>query len=358
MQVCYAAHVRLVSGTELEREGFAITVEDSARVGVYPPSSFFAETRLAVVGAGRLGTSLALAIRARGGRVVAFTSRSAHGRERAECHLGMAAAPTLRNLLESQPTLLFMTVPDGALPGVAVELAEELAGLRRQRETRPRPALIVHTSGATSVDILDPLAQLGCPTLALHPLQTFAEPITGSARLAGSTFAITPGPLCSYEQGARLAQELGGNPFLLREEDRPLYHAAAVFASNYLVTIAWMAEELAKSAGLSGETALRSLLPLMQGALDNLAERGSVTALTGPLSRGDESTIESHLQALGARHPEIRPVYEALGRATLPLVGRRRGLPAETLERLSTLLNQASGSSLDASSQGSADVEP
>jgi predicted short-subunit dehydrogenase-like oxidoreductase (DUF2520 family) len=272
-------------------------------------------------------------------------------------------------LLGENPTLIFLTVPDQALPEVTDQLARSLAALGRPVPREPSPsgqqqrATVVHTSGATSVEVLTPLAELGYPTLALHPLQTFAEPVTGAAKLTGSAFAITPGPLSSYDEGARLALSLGGRPFRLEEENRPLYHAAAVFASNYLVTLASLAEELAQAAGLKAEIALESLLPLMQGSLDNLAAQGSTNALTGPLSRGDEATVALHLASLSSKYPDALPAYLALGRATLRLVSRRGEVSPEALERLSALLESGQRTvgrqqtSLDAPPPGGAQPE-
>lgn len=196
----------------------------------------------------------------------------------------------------------------------------------------------MHTSGATSTAVLAACAARGCLTLSFHPLQTFGDPATGAERLAGATVAVTAGQGDDLEEasrlGERIARAIGASPFRLSEEHRVLYHTAATMASNYLVTLAHVAENLLCAAGFPREAALPALLPLMRGAVDNLTTQGSVAALTGPLSRGDAETVAAHLSVLAHDFPTTSMLYRDLGLATLDIVRDRHEIALETIEWL------------------------
>lgn len=150
--------------------------------------------------------------------------------------------------------------------------------------------------------------------------------------------AVTPGPRGGWELGELLAHGAGAHPFFLREDDRILYHAAACMASNYLVALEHASELLFRRAGLASEGALQAFLPLVQGAVDNMSVRGTVAALTGPLSRGDIGTIAAHLDELAAKAPDQLPLYRTLGLATLDLVRQRAELPPAVIAQMEALL--------------------
>jgi predicted short-subunit dehydrogenase-like oxidoreductase (DUF2520 family) len=266
---------------------------------------------------------------------------------RAEEWLGLPASPALSDLVRLGPDLYFVCVPDSALMDVASELGAEL---RVRIEATPgavdaggagRRPVVAHTSGATSVSALLPCEAAQVATLVFHPLQTFPEPLTGATRFAGAGVAITSGPAdpdAAGTMGMRLADLLGMRPFFLADDKRGLYHAAATVACNYLVTLEYLAEELFVKAGVPERVALSFFLPLVRATLENLATRGPVDALTGPLSRGDAATIAGHLATLVSDAPEILPVYRALGLATLDLVDARHEVAPEVLARLHDLL--------------------
>jgi predicted short-subunit dehydrogenase-like oxidoreductase (DUF2520 family) len=309
--------------------------------------------RFAVIGAGRLGASLALALCRCGPTLVGFTAASEAGRARAEAWLGLPSSTGIASLTRTRPDLYFICVPDSAVAAVATELAGELRAARGasvptadaadhgQSLALPRPPVVVHTSGATSISALQPCEEAGAAALAFHPLQTFPEPLSGSTRFAGAGVAITPGPArpdAAGTTGMRVADMLGMRPFFLADDKRGLYHAAASVACNYFVTLEHIAEQLFAKAGMPERVTLSLFLPLVEATLSNLAARGPVDALTGPLSRGDAVTIAGHLAALAADAPEVLPVYRSLGLATLDLVAERHEVPAEELADLRRLL--------------------
>jgi predicted short-subunit dehydrogenase-like oxidoreductase (DUF2520 family) len=190
--------------------------------------------------------------------------------------------------------LLLIATPDSEIAQVCRALAPRLEP----------GAGVVHFSGATSISALDAAAG---PRACVHPLQT-VWPDRGPDQLEGAHAAVTG----DWELGAGLARALGMTPFALADEAKPAYHAASVFASNYVVTLTHAAVSLLERAGLGREAALEALRPLQHRTVD---VAGSPP--TGPVARGDAATVAAHLRAVG---PELEPLYRALGRATLPMV--------------------------------------
>ena len=315
--------------------------------------------RFVVIGAGRLGASLALALRAQGASLLGFTAHSPAGRIKAETWLGVRASTDIAELVSYLPDLWVIAVPDQAVSAVAEEVGTHLA---RAADLNPAAAgiavpVVAHTSGATSVTVLLPCERAGASVLVFHPLQTFSDPLAGPTRFAGAAIAITPSgdmrtsPAATL--GFALATALRSRPFLLPDNKRSLYHAAATFACNYLVTLEHHALQLFLKAGLPAEEPLDLFLPLVRATLDNLSARGTVDALTGPLSRGDSLTVANHLTALAADAPHFLPVYRALGLATLDLVRARGKVSPSVISELVDLLEDPSQSrKLERNEQG------
>lgn len=308
------------------------------------------ELRLALVGAGRLGTALTLALIGSGATLTGFASGSAASRGRGADLFHRAATESVEQLvataLADGADLLLLAVPDGVLPTVAAQVGRALADARNEPTGGRRAAIgrlvVAHTSGASSIDVLAPCRRAGAAILGFHPLQTFSDPLSGIERLRGCAVAVTTDDPRAAAFAAVVAGAVGARPFVLADEHRALYHAAAVVASNYLVTLASVAESLFERAGLPAGGALPAFLPLMRGALHNMEAQGTVAALTGPLSRGDVGTVAAHLEALAREAPETVDFYRALGHATLPLLRARADVPIATIDRLDDLLESMS----------------
>ena len=166
-----------------------------------------------------------------------------------------------------------------------------------------RTRLVAHVSGATSLSALDPHER----RFSVHPLQTFTK-ARGAEQLDGAWGAVTGETEEARAAGTWLAETLGLRPFLLADDARPLYHAGAAIASNYLVTLQRAAASLFEAAAAPPE----ALEPLMRRTIENGFE------LTGPIARGDWSTVEAHLKAIRSHAPELEPLYRALAEATRP----------------------------------------
>lgn len=285
---------------------------------------------VSVVGAGRVGTAMAVLLARAGHRIVAVSGRGPT-RDRASRFL-----PDVP-LLDPAPTasageLVVIGVPDDAIPAVVARIAEA-AGFRSGQ-------WVAHLSGASGLDVLAPGRAAGARPLALHPLQTFPDVATALERIPGCAMALTAEDAEGYAVGERIADDVLARPFRLEDAKRPLYHAAAVFASNYLIVTTGIAEELFRQAGVPDP--MGALLPLQRASLDNAERMGPVQALTGPAVRGDATTIERNLAALREAAPQAVPAYIELCRAALELGARgarppddRRAAVEEVLARWS-----------------------
>lgn len=273
---------------------------------------------LGVIGPGRAGAGLALAW-ARAGYQVQL-----HGRrpKPLPSPLTLTVAPTGEPPpWLTQISVLILAVPDDAI----LPLAEALAASGRIQSSH----VVLHLSGSRGQEALQALAASGAALGSLHPLQTLVEPDRAPLHLRGAWAAVEGMPR-AVESAERLARAVGLRPFRLRSEDKPLYHAGAVFASNYFVVVEAVAEQLVQRAGLSEADAWAALRPLVRGTLDNLVREGPLKALTGPVLRGDADTLLRHLATL----PEpVVALYRELGEAALELA-RRRGQDAAATARV------------------------
>ncbi|MGH2589540.1 MAG: Rossmann-like and DUF2520 domain-containing protein [Actinomycetota bacterium] len=281
---------------------------------------------LAVIGAGRVGTALAVLWRRAGHRIVAVAGREATP-ERAATHL--PGVPVLDPVDAARDAgIVVIATPDDVIAGMAERLA-------RGGAVAPGTT-VAHVSGATGLDALAPARSAGATTFSLHPLQTC--PSVGSAieRIPGAGFAVTSDTDDGLALGERLAVDAGGRPFRLADDVKPLYHAAAVFASNYLVTITAIAHELERAAGVDEPGEI--LAPLQEATLANLRRVGPASALTGPAVRGDAVTVERNLGALAERAPEAVRPYVALAELALDLAERSGRVPAEGRDAVEEIL--------------------
>jgi predicted short-subunit dehydrogenase-like oxidoreductase (DUF2520 family) len=220
-----------------------------------------------VIGPGRAGRSVGIALERAGWSVAGWLER---GDDVTRAATGV--------------DLLVLAVPDAAVAGVASTV-------------EPEPETVVaHLAGSLGLDVLAAHPRRA----AIHPLVALPDAELGAARLVGAWFGIAGDPIAH-----EVVTALGGRPIEIADADRPLYHAAAVIASNHLVALLAQVERVAGQVGLP----LAPYLDLSRGTIDNVAELGPAAALTGPAVRGDEATIERHLAALA---PEERPLYEAL----------------------------------------------
>lgn len=281
---------------------------------------------IAVIGAGRLGSSLALALHAAGYPVRAVSSRSPASAEALATQIDGAEATPPEDAVAACD-LVFLTVPDGEIAPLAASLP--------WRDGR----FAVHCSGALALDVLAPAAQTGALTGCLHPLQSFpsrSSPEDASRFRDIACGVEAPPPLDAALEG--IVADLGASVIRLEGVDRARYHAAAVFVSNYAVALAATAGRAWELAGLPADRARAALAPLMLGTAQNIAADELATALTGPIARGDVATVERHLAALAPPDgdPALAALYRRLGAELLRL---DLDHPPEIAARLRELLD-------------------
>jgi predicted short-subunit dehydrogenase-like oxidoreductase (DUF2520 family) len=285
------------------------------------PLAFPVTSPIGIVGAGRAGLALALALRRARVAVAGVHAR----RERpvpSGVRLSVGGTPPWLG----SAGVVILAVGDDALPACAGGLAAAGGPARGQT--------VLHLSGALTHDVLAPLAAAGAATGSMHPLAVLGpDPSAAARRLRGATFALE-GDLAAVAVADGIVRRLGGNPLPLDPERKPLYHAGAVFASNYVVTMVAVAVRLLEAAGITRERAVEALMPLARGSLEEVGALGTAAALTGPAARGDAATLRRHLAALG--HADAA-TYRAVARETVRLA-RQGGLDGALATRLDELL--------------------
>ena len=258
---------------------------------------------IGVIGTGRVGAVLGAALNRAGHKVVACSAVSELSRLRAESLLpGVPIKPI--NEVAKDRDLLLITVPDDVLP-------ELVQGLATTKAVSPG-TFIVHTSGRSGVEVLSPLTQQGCLPLAIHPVMTFTGTSIDLNRLTGCPFGITA-PESLKPVAEALVVEIGGEPVWVPEANRSLYHTALAFGANNLITLVNETVELLGKAGIENPNAI--VAPLLGAALDNALRNGD-GALTGPISRGDISTVKAHIAELAKVSPATLTAYKSMGRLT------------------------------------------
>jgi predicted short-subunit dehydrogenase-like oxidoreductase (DUF2520 family) len=244
---------------------------------------------LAVIGAGRVGRSVARSARDAGLDVLLAGRNDS-----------LEAAGDARTAL--------LSVPDAELSGACEQISSAIPPLE----------LVGHTSGISGLDVLEPARSRGAETFSIHPLQTFPD---ADSSLTGAPCAIAGSSVAAEDVARELALRLEMSPFAVPEAARAAYHAAASISSNLLVALEETAAELLERAGI--ENGRELLTPLVLRTAANWAERGGA-ALTGPIARGDEDTVERHREAIEAVAPELVAAYEALAERARAIAERTR----------------------------------
>jgi predicted short-subunit dehydrogenase-like oxidoreductase (DUF2520 family) len=277
--------------------------------------------KIGFIGAGTVGTALAVSLNQHGYTITAASSRTfASTRKLSALLPGCQSFKNPQQVVDACD-FIFITTPDAAIASVASAL-----------QWRPGQA-VVHCSGADSREALKSAADMDAQTGGFHPLQTFASIEYAIAGFPGTTFGLeAEGKL--LETLKKMAEDLDGRWVVLKAEDKVLYHASAVMTSNYLVTLVKTATDLWARFGVPREEALQALLPLLQGTLTNLANVGLPGCLTGPISRGDAGTVYKHLAALEKDAPEILSTYQELGLQTIPLAQAKGRVSPEEAARM------------------------
>jgi len=269
--------------------------------------------RVSIIGAGRVGTILAYLLKQRGYSIGGMSCRNEEAARRA-VEFVSGGTPCQDNIeAVGDSDIVLITTPDEAIGAVARQLGD--AGIDWKGK------LAYHCSGCLSSDVLSPLAEAGSAIGSLHPLHTFAHPAQTVSRWKGCYFFIE-GDARARRVALEMVAALGGKGVIIPPQQKPLYHASATMASNYLVSLIWLSLLLWKKIGIPFSEGVSALMPLIKGTFEDVEKLGVNSALTGPVVRGDLKTVETHLHALREADGRVYQIYRKLGAVTADLASR------------------------------------
>jgi len=285
--------------------------------------------KFSVIGCGRVGICLATFLFKKAYEPVGFFSKSRTSAQAARTAAGCGTVFDTAADCARAGDIVFITTPDGIIESVCGDLV--------QQDALGPKAMVFHLSGAHSSEILTQAKLAGAVVGSIHPLQSFAPYEPGQASPFEGINISVEGDPDAVSQGKDIAAALGAQAFAIPTESKTLYHASAVVASNYLVTLVRFALTLLMETGLREDVAFEILSPLIQGTLRNIGSRGCTLALTGPVARGDHETVSRHIADIDEKIPEFSALYRLLGTHTLDIAGAGEGLTEETEKMLSHL---------------------
>jgi predicted short-subunit dehydrogenase-like oxidoreductase (DUF2520 family) len=286
--------------------------------------------KISWIGCGRVGRVLARALKDAGYSIGVVACRELKNAQKAVQFIGAGEPSTDVISAVESGTVTFLTTNDDAIESVVHEIdkngPDQLKGL-----------YFFHTSGSIPSTVFEPLQKKNAEAASIHPLQVFADPNKALETLPGIYYAIE-GADRAMSLAVQMVDRLQGKLLLIPTGRKALYHAAGVFAANYLTVLVHLAVSIMEEIGETPEEAYEAFLPLMVSALQNIEEFGVGASLTGPIVRGDEKTIQLHLQELEKLRPDLSLVYKVLGLEAVDLALRNGSITREKSERLRKLL--------------------
>jgi predicted short-subunit dehydrogenase-like oxidoreductase (DUF2520 family) len=291
---------------------------------------------VAIIGAGRVGSSVGFLLKRAGHTVTAIASRTESSAKIAAAFIGAGKPATDVVGAAAGAELIFITTPDRVIKEVCEKIGA--AGAFKPG------ALAVHMSGAHSLDLLDAARTAGAHRAVMHPLQSLASREQGVKTLPGSYFRIEA-DTDALETAKDVVKALGGIELVMPgwKSDRvsaAMYHAGAVAVSNYFVALVDYGLKFYQALGADKKEALKAVLPLIRGTLHNIETLGIPDALTGPIMRGDTQTVCDHLDAMKKRTPELAALYKGLARQTVAVAKDKGSITQETAEELLNLVKE------------------
>lgn len=284
---------------------------------------------VAIVGCGTVGTAIGKLLGEAGYPISGVATSNLQTARRAAEVTGSERFSDCPWELTRGADVVFITTPDDLIQATCKHISEH-RGFEKD-------TVVLHCSGAMSSDILSSARSCGAAVATLHPLQSFAS-VDQAVNLVPGSYCTVEGDESALPIVRQMVEGLKGILLEITAEKKTLYHAAAVAASNYLVSVIDFALALNKAAGLPGDISFNALLPLIKGTLSNIGARGIPDALTGPIARGDVETVAAHVQAIEKDAPGLLPLYRCLGLYTVDLAKAKGTLKHEGADRLLALL--------------------
>jgi predicted short-subunit dehydrogenase-like oxidoreductase (DUF2520 family) len=284
--------------------------------------------KIAIIGAGKVGAAMGYLLKSAGYDIVAVATSSDTSISSALRYTG-SRGYTDPSKAAAEANCIFITTTDDIIRPVCEIITRDGA--------IDRGDIVVHMSGAGGLELLESARASGALVASIHPIQTFATIDSAIELIPGTSFGITADEEirdCCF----KIVNDLGGIPFLVAEEDKPLYHAAACIASNYLVTLMNIVVDVYQSIGLSREESIHAVWPLVLGTVKNIPSHGPARALTGPIARGDARTVEQHAAAFRQKLPDLLEFYAMMGVFTVDLAVTKGTLSPEKAQHIKELL--------------------
>jgi predicted short-subunit dehydrogenase-like oxidoreductase (DUF2520 family) len=278
----------------------------------------------AIIGAGMVGTAIGVLLKKAGNNIICVCDKSPASLKRAAKYI---KADAFKKSLDKvgRADCLLITTSDDAISSACREIS---------RLPDIKGKFVFHMSGAGGLNLLDTAAATGAFVGSIHPLQSFSSIENAMANIPDSYFGITANGK-TIRTAKNIVAGLKGIPLFISDEQKPLYHAAACFASNYLVVLLHAVESLYQATGIKEKQARQAYLPLVYGTLKNIQRSGPVRALTGPIARGDTGTIKNHMETIKTNAPLFAPLYSALGMITTKMA-RQKGTISPSRVKLIT----------------------
>ena len=285
--------------------------------------------RISIIGAGRLGGALAIALSKKGYTIENLVVRNLDtARKIVEIIAPKPVILSAEELSTITSDIIFITTQDSEIGNVAELLKENLS----------HKPFVFHTSGALSSEILSDLKAVGCRVGSIHPLVSVSDSIRGAEKFARAYFCVE-GDAEAVAVGREIVEKLGGNPFSIETKYKTLYHASAVTACGHLVALVDAAIEMLSICGVNETDARKTLLPLIKSTVENLETQTTSESLTGTFARADVRTFEKHLETLQENvPPQILEIYLLLGARSIRLAEKQGADKAHLAEISDKLL--------------------
>jgi predicted short-subunit dehydrogenase-like oxidoreductase (DUF2520 family) len=289
--------------------------------------------RIALVGAGKVGSVLGRVLAENGEQITAVISRSTGSARRGGRFVGCRNVSTSPDRIPVATDLVMITTPHEAVVEVAARLAE-------RDDLRYRSMAFCHASGMLTADALSPLRDRGATVFSFHPLQTFPrdfrpQDILPTAR--GISYGVD-GSRRAIAVARDLATRLDGHVIVVPPEHRVLYHAACVVASNHLTVLFSILESMYQVLGVKGKRFFPAFTPIVTSTIRNIGRTNPRHALSGPVARGGAGTIAGHLDALRRSAPDLLPYYAHMTGETVRLAIAKGSITPSQVEEINRLL--------------------
>lgn len=282
----------------------------------------------AIIGAGMVGTAIGFLLKKTGYNIIAIADKSPAALKRALPYTGGGKTFLKPYKAVQQADYILITTPDDVIYSACSDIAVSPA---------IKDKFVFHMSGAGGLDLLEPAKKAGAAVASIHPLQSFSSIDQAIENIPGSYFGVTADKKAE-EPAKNIIRDLGGIPIVISPDHKPLYHAAACVASNYLVSLMNVVESIYQAIGIDEKDAKKAYLPLVYGSLKNIERSGSTLSLTGPIARGDSGTIKKHIAAINKNLPHYSSFYASMGLITVKVAQQKGTLNAEKAKIINALL--------------------